>query len=400
MTKKRWGEGVYNLISWFDIGKVAKATVMVVGAGALGNEVLKNLALLGVGNIIIVDFDRIEYSNLTRSVLFRTTDAEKQAYKSEIAAERIKEINPEINVIWLNGDIEKEVGLGYFRASNVIIGCLDSILARYVVNNYAFRLNKPWIDGGIRNLDGHASVYDKGKACYACSLADESKQNMAIREGCADVFQESLSFGRVATTPISASIIGAVQVQEALKIIHGYKDGDRFENFQVCRSLNSKSFYYEGMNMDAYSIISPNYFDNCPHHDSWENIIEDINITTKTTIQDLFVYFEKRYGDNIEKIYLRNPFITHILIRPEERKYEAMIPDSKVQEFILKNDIKIGLEETAYKLPSPEGGYYFIDESFKWKNLTLEQVGVPDFDILHIETKSKDYYIELTSESF
>lgn len=398
MPVKKWGDGVYNLISWFDIEKVENATVMVVGAGALGNEVLKNLALLGVGNIVIVDFDRIEYSNLTRSILFRSDDADKQAYKSEVAANRIEEINPEINVTWINGDIEKEIGLGYFRNCDVVIGCLDSLIARYYVNSYAFRFNKPWIDGGIKNLDGHTSVYRNGETCYACSLSDDAKQNMAIREGCADVVKESMSYGRVATTPISASIIGAVQVQEALKIIHGYSNGDNLGDYQLCKTLLGKSFYYEGMNMDAYTVLSEANFDLCPHHDTWDDVIEDHFITTQTTVKALFKYIESKYKEKIENIYLRNPFVSHILVRPEERKYEAMIPDSKVEEFILENGIEIKPEETAFKLPSPDGGYFYIDKKFKWKELTLGELGVPSFDILNIETDTKDFYLELSSE--
>lgn len=398
MNTLKWGEGVYNLISWFDISKVEKATVMVVGAGALGNEVLKNLALLGVGNIIIIDFDKIEYSNLTRSVLFRKEDAELQAYKSEIAAKRIKEINPGISVTWLNGDVEKEIGLGYFRLADVVIGCLDSMIARYTLNNYAFRFRKPWIDGGIKNLDGNSALYEIDNSCYACSLSDAAKQNINIRLGCADVFKENLSFGRVATTPISASIIGAIQVQEALKVIHNYNDGDELGEFQRTKTLLSRSFYYEGMNLDMYSTKAKYYYDDCPHHETWDNVIEDKYITTKMTISELFNYFEKQYKEEIENIYIRNPFVTHLLVRPENRKYELMVPDTKVGEFIRKNKIHIGVDETAYKLPSPEGGYEFIGADFKWKNLTLEKIGVPKFDILQIETATKDYYIELTSE--
>ena len=66
-----WGEGVYTLLSWFKMEKVKNARILVAGAGALGNEVIKNLALFGVGHIFVVDFDRIEISNLTRSILFR-----------------------------------------------------------------------------------------------------------------------------------------------------------------------------------------------------------------------------------------------------------------------------------------------------------------------------------------
>ena len=398
MKTPKWGEGVYNLISWFDISKVEKATVLVVGAGALGNEVLKNLALLGVGNIIIVDFDKIEYSNLTRSVLFRKKDAELQAYKSEIAAQRIREINPGINVTWLNGDIEKEIGLGYFRAADVVIGCLDSMIARYTLNSYAFRFNTPWIDGGIKNLDGNAAMYEVGNTCYACSLSDEAKQSINIRLGCADVFKENMSFGRVATTPISASIIGAIQVQEALKVIHNYKSGDELGEFQRVKTLLNRSFYYEGMNLDMYSTGAKYYYNDCPHHESWNNIIEDTNLTTKFTIADLFLYFKNQYGEEIEYVHLRNPFVTHLLIRPENRKYELMVPDSKVGEFVRKNKIRVGVDETAYKLPSPEGGYDYISSDFKWKNLTLEKIGIPKFDIIHIETNKKDYFIELTSE--
>ena len=76
----------FGYISWWQQEVVRNATVMVVGAGALGNEVLKNLALMGIGNILICDFDTIEDSNLSRSVLFRTTDRGRR--KVDAAAER------------------------------------------------------------------------------------------------------------------------------------------------------------------------------------------------------------------------------------------------------------------------------------------------------------------------
>ena len=70
VKKYEWGESVFTLLSWFKQDKVRNAKVLVVGAGALGNEVIKNLTLFGVGTIFVCDFDRIELSNLTRSVLF------------------------------------------------------------------------------------------------------------------------------------------------------------------------------------------------------------------------------------------------------------------------------------------------------------------------------------------
>jgi len=79
-------QGTFELISWWERTKVEKAKVLVVGAGALGNEVTKNLALMGVGNIFILDFDTIEMANLSRSVLYRESDTGRR--KAEIAAAR------------------------------------------------------------------------------------------------------------------------------------------------------------------------------------------------------------------------------------------------------------------------------------------------------------------------
>src|SRR5688500_19219093 len=82
----------FKLIGWWDQARLARARVLVIGAGALGNEIVKNLALLGVGNLFISDMDRIENSNLSRSVLYRETD--NGAFKAAAAARSAKEIHP------------------------------------------------------------------------------------------------------------------------------------------------------------------------------------------------------------------------------------------------------------------------------------------------------------------
>ena len=76
--------------------QVSAAHVMVVGCGALGNEVLKNLVLMGVTHIVVVDFDIVEMGNLTRSVLFTKSDAERKRLKVEVVAERLREMNADV----------------------------------------------------------------------------------------------------------------------------------------------------------------------------------------------------------------------------------------------------------------------------------------------------------------
>src|SRR3954452_24180333 len=92
-----------RLISWWRQERLAAARVLVVGAGALGNEVLKNLALLGVGVVYVIDLDAIESSNLSRSVLFRAGDGGRA--KAEVAARRAREINPDMATAAMRGDV-------------------------------------------------------------------------------------------------------------------------------------------------------------------------------------------------------------------------------------------------------------------------------------------------------
>src|SRR5690348_13320644 len=110
-----------RLISWWRQEKLAAAKVLVVGAGALGNEVIKNLALLGVGTTYVIDLDNVEPSNLSRSVLFRADDGGRP--KAVVAAERAREINPEVHVRGIRGDVITDMGLGLFADVDVVIGC-------------------------------------------------------------------------------------------------------------------------------------------------------------------------------------------------------------------------------------------------------------------------------------
>lgn len=211
--------GTFNFISWWEREKVREAKVMVVGAGALGNEVIKNLTLMGIGNIYIVDFDKVEFANLSRSILFREKDTGRE--KSQLAAARAKEVNPDVNVQYLHGDVMTDIGLGVFRRMDVIVGCLDNREARLAVNRFAYWMNKPWVDGAIQELLGLVRVFVPGEgACFECTLTEQARRDLALRYSCPLLARQNVLMGKVPTTPTIASIIGAMQSQEALKLIH------------------------------------------------------------------------------------------------------------------------------------------------------------------------------------
>ncbi len=212
--------GRLRLIPWWRQEKLAAARVLVVGAGALGNEVLKNLALLGVGTTYVIDLDQVEPSNLSRSVLFRAEDAGQP--KAEVAARRAREINPEIAVIPMWGDVITDVGLGLFREVDVVIGCLDNREARLWVNRQCWKAGTPWVDAGIQEIQGVVKVFvPPDSACYECAMTRRDYELLNRRYSCPLLRREDILEGKVPTAPTIASMMAALEVQEAMKLIHG-----------------------------------------------------------------------------------------------------------------------------------------------------------------------------------
>jgi adenylyltransferase/sulfurtransferase len=388
-----WGKDVFSLLSWFKIDTVKNAKVLVAGAGALGNEALKNLALFGVGNIVIVDFDKIEYSNLTRSVLFREKDAEQGNYKAAVAAERIREINPYINTHAICGNLATDVGLGLYRRMDVVLGCLDSLMARILLNRLSFRAGKTWIDGGIGDLEGQVNGFRLNENCYECSLTDEEQSDLEARMSCAGVSRENESFGRVATTPVSASIIAAVQVQEAMKIIHEseLKNGE-------FTPLIGKMFHYEGLHPATSILDFASYNDNCPSHEHWENIAEISCLGADTTVKEALQIIKSELNVDEVEINMRNDKFVDILeARSDNEKYYPMLPESKIQEYIAASEelsTRSFMEGALY-----QRAFENIDDEFPYPDLTLKQLGIPYWDVLQISTEKGYAYVELSADA-
>ena len=213
----------HHLISWWDQKKLAEASVVVIGAGALGNEVIKLLALLGIGHVLVVDFDVVSRSNLTRMVLFREGDVGKS--KVEVAVQRARELNPEIEIRGIHGDLRIDVGLGEFRAADLVFGCLDSVNARWALNRKCMLAGTPWIDGGISDFHGHVTRYDpQAGACYECTFTDATYERFDHRYSCPYGLVERFAETKVPTTAITTSIIASLQVQEAMFILNGVEN--------------------------------------------------------------------------------------------------------------------------------------------------------------------------------
>ena len=389
-----WGKDVYDLLSWFKIDKTKDAKVMVVGAGALGNEVLKNFALFGVGNIVVVDFDKIEYSNLTRSILFRPEDADKGYYKAEIAAKRLKEINPTIKTQAICGDLSSGVGLGVYRRMDVVIGCLDGVWARILLNRQCFRVNKIFIDGGIGDLDGYVSGYQLDVNCYECHLSEKEKMTAKTSKmPCAGVAQGNQKHGRLATTPVSASIVGAIQAQEAMKIIHKEElEAGKFT------SIVGKLFKYDGATLySPFYNDDSEYYDDCIFHEEWEDIVEISYLSANAAIKDTLQILKSVLETESVTIKLVNDkFVDFLTSKNENKKFKVMMPASKVPDYIDNDDELTDLSLSEGWLFQNE--FSEIDENFPYQDLTLHQIGIPYFDIIKVAHEKGISYVELNGD--
>ncbi len=366
----------FGYISWWQQEVVRDATVLVIGAGALGNEVIKNLTLMGIGNILIADFDTIEDSNLSRSVLFRADDRGRR--KVDAAADGVKALNPDVKVKTWHGDINFEMGLGVFRHVDAIVGCLDNREARLSINRFSWAVNRPWVDGAIQELMGIVRVFRPGEgACYECTLTDLDYQIINLRYSCPLLARQNILQGKVPTTPTSASIVAAFQTQEALKLIH---------NMEV---LPGKALMINGLTNDVYLTEYP-VKANCMSHSTLEPIVELPEATADgTTLAGLLATARERLGP--EAVL---EFDSELVVamacgscgreEPVFQRMARLYEDAAVCPHCgAKRDMRL-----THRINGEED---FLDR-------TLAQVDVPPLGIIRARNGSERVYYELTGD--
>jgi len=272
-----------RLIPWWEQERLAAARVLVIGAGALGNEILKLLALSGVGHIMIFDMDRIEVSNLSRTVLFKETDA--GALKAEVAAERVSELNPQTIAVGRAQNIMHELGLGAFLWADVVICGLDNREARMFVNSSCAHIKRTWIDGAIEGLSGIVRVFDPARtACYECTMNETDRKLVRDRLSCAMLARDAIQQGHVPTTSVAASFIAALEVQEAIKYLHGQP------------TLDGEGIHVNGMWND-FNRVQYKRRDDCVAHDSFERVFGLGRGVKDVTLAELLDRAEARLGE-------------------------------------------------------------------------------------------------------
>jgi molybdopterin/thiamine biosynthesis adenylyltransferase/rhodanese-related sulfurtransferase len=218
--------------------RLKNAKVLVVGAGGLGSPALLYLAAAGVGTLGIVDFDTVDESNLQRQIIHGVSDIGKS--KAESAKESIEEVNPYVKVILHKERLDSDNVMEIFAPYDLIVDGTDNFATRYLVNDAAVLLHKPYVWGSIYRFDGQASVFwaDYGP-CYRCLYPEPPPPGMV--PSCAE--------GGV--LGVLCASIGSIQVNEAIKLITG-----------IGEPLSGRLMIYDALEM-SYKTVKVNKDPEC-----------------------------------------------------------------------------------------------------------------------------------------
>jgi adenylyltransferase/sulfurtransferase len=357
-------------IAWWNQSVLRDARVLVVGAGALGNEVIKNLALLGAGTVVVVDMDRIEKSNLSRSVLFRERD--EGASKAECAARAAAELYPAMRVVPIVGNVMADVGLGYFRWAQVVVGAVDNREARVFVNAACAKTGRPWIDGGIEVLRGVVRGFaPPGTACYECTMGRVDWELLDARRSCSLLAQRAAQERGTPTTPTTASVVGAIQTQEVVKLLHGMD------------ALLGRGVVFDGETHQSYALEYPTS-PACGWHEGRPEVARESACGSDAPLRHAWTIASERLG-GLDAIDFGRDIVELIA-----RKEDVLLPVQRVREdqIICRG---CGAEASPQYLSS-------IGENSPLLAKTAREVGLPAWDILWARRGERCLGIELAGD--
>ncbi len=185
-----------------------QSSILILGAGGLGCASSQYLATAGIGKLTLIDDDKVELSNLQRQVLHHDADIGK--LKVESAAQALKELNPELEIVTVAKRLNDEALLSLVQAHDLVLDASDNVDTRNQLNRLCYQTKTPLVSGAAIRMEGQVSVFtyqDESEPCYQCLSALFGSNALSCVEA-----------GVMA--PV-VGIIGAVQAMEAIKVIAG-----------------------------------------------------------------------------------------------------------------------------------------------------------------------------------
>jgi adenylyltransferase/sulfurtransferase len=335
---------------------------------------MKNLALLGLGTTYLIDLDVVEPSNLSRSVLFRDRDGGLP--KARAAARAACDLNPEITVVPMHGDVITDLGLGLFADVDLVIGCLDNREARLWVNRQCWKTGTPWIDAGIQEIQGVVKVFvPPDSACYECAMTQRDYELLNFRYSCPLLTRDQISSGKVPTAPTIASMMAALQVQEALKLLHGMT------------VAAGSALVFNGVANQFYSTRLP-FRDDCLSHETYPRPVE-LPLGRANRVEELFAAV--RPG-------LQGPLR---LVLDRELVVAIDCPRCSWRGEVMRPRVRVKASEATCPHCHEPGRPEFVsavDEGSPLAVEALSRVGIPPYDIVRIDGAAESGFFLLAAD--
>lgn len=380
---------------------IKKAKILVVGVGAGGNEVLKNLLLMGFGNFTIIDFDIVEDSNLSRTTLFRKEDIGKS--KSLVAAERLRDMalhdNP--NIVGLHGNLLTDFGKGLFIEHDIVISCVDTQKCRAFINDWCVRTKTPFFEMGFQRYDVNISFFApvgpmmqrNGEIIEKMPSNDGEFPSFLgdfpvclreeigfgdfdeIRNSCSGYKVQDKNLAKIPTIQVAASMAGTLIATEVIKFLSGID------------SIRNQILFFSGI---SYQTLPVGYrrHPKCTIHD--ERIpIELVQVSINSSLYEILNAIENKYRCTAI-MYLPDSYVIEGIChgcgkRIQYHKRNSEIYDQErwcedCRTNCGDSCAVLGLNYPNHLKKVPQEITLSTDEEFL--NMTLMEVGVPVNDIL------------------
>ncbi len=206
--------------------RLADSTVLIVGLGGLGSSVSIYLTAAGIGHLILVDFDKVDISNLQRQIVHSTKDIGR--LKTDSAYDHLHALNPDIEISLIDHILEGDELYSVMSKADIVVDASDNFNTRFSLNEASVKTRTPLVSGAAIRFESQVSVFDPRDAtspCYRCLYGDDAQ----VEETCT---------ANGVVSPL-LGIIGSIQAMEAMKLIMG-----------IGQTLTGKLLLFDALNME------------------------------------------------------------------------------------------------------------------------------------------------------
>lgn len=374
------------LIPGWDQERVSCARVLIAGVGALGNACAADLALTGIQRFVLVDFDTIDTTNLSRTILFRRGDEGRS--KVRIATQRLSELvlDGDSHIVPLETDVVWNLGWGVYRRVDLVFGCVDSAEARAAVGAPAWAFGVPAIFGGIYGYDGGVMMQGAiDGPCVACSFSRQEWADTQRRYSCDQVRRQLAEEAKIPTTQVSSAFTAALMVQESLQILHGERT-----------HLGTRLFFAgRWPTLERFTVRrSPR----CPFHQETREVIELPDLSYRSVTGEVVERITRLLGTGITIALGRDFLLTSRckgcgeelpLWRPRHRIFEQdLVCDACT---LVGRPPVVDPRIQTLRTLSTQADARVLDLSF-------DELGIPPLHVLQVQSSRGTHWIELTGD--